>query len=191
MGDGVLADSTLQRIERAIEVVGGDLAEIGVGGGGLFRRLIELSGRRGCLAHGFDSFAGMDEPGEFDSAAYWRGRFDAGGARAFAAALPTDGPFQLHAGYVPDCFAGFGRPLALAYVDLDHYLPTRRAIEAIAPLIVAGGVLAFDDYFPDDAGTGASRAIAEALAGQGGMAKDFEPMGGFENNQLLLRRKAI
>jgi hypothetical protein len=52
--------------------------------------------------------------------------------------------------------------VALAYFDLDLYKPTRAALEAIAPRLVSGSVLAFDEInhpeFP-----GETRALTEVL----------------------------
>jgi len=75
--------------------------------------------------------------------------------------------FEIHEGDIAETLPRYmeAHPeavVALAYFDLDLYKPTRAALEAIAPRLVCGSVLAFDEIshpeFP-----GETRALSEVL----------------------------
>lgn len=182
MGTGHFPDESLKFVADAIRGVPGDLAEVGVYTGALFVRLCGLAAATGRIAHAFDSFVGMAEPGPHDSATYPAGRLSAGGAAAFDAILRQAGcgSYQLHPGFVPTCFDGVGGTFAFGYIDLDHYAPTVAAADWLWPRVAPGGLLAFDDYFPGDGG--ASRAVDEFLAAHAAGRVWFD------NNQVIVRK---
>jgi hypothetical protein len=76
---GVWSDNTLARFAAKVVNVRGDFAEIGVAYGRTFKKLVPIAASQGKLAHAFDSFAGMAEPGQFDTQAHPKGQFDVGG----------------------------------------------------------------------------------------------------------------
>lgn len=149
MGDGKLSDRDLARCLAETDAIPGDYAEVGVYKGHLFNRLARAAHERKRIAHAFDSFEGMAEPGPKDGHQYPAGALSVGGVDAFIEQIqaPPEA-WELWRGFVPFCFQGFHKSLAFAYLDLDHYQPTRQAIAFLWPLIEPGGILAFDDYFP-------------------------------------------
>jgi len=180
--------SDLKWLAQKVREVPGDFAEIGVFRGYAFRKLAELAAEQHKLAHAFDSFAGMGEPGPEDGTQFPRGKFDIGGPAQFVRLMDEAGVrldlYKLWVGFVPACFEQVPADLrfSFAIVDLDHYRPTAIALEWIAPRISPGGILALDDFIPGEAGI-ATRAIREFLAAD----HDFEKLSCI-NHQLVLRR---
>lgn len=181
MGTGKVHDSVLCEIEPLIPE--GDLAEIGVYRGDLFRRLCGIAKARGVTAHAFDSFAGMGEPGPEDAGQYQRGALSNGGTDRFMRLLGGCDSYVLHQGYIPDCFASYsGNGFAFAYLDVDHYLPTKIALEWVWQRILPGGILGLDDVFPGR-GILAGKAVDEWLP-----TVSYEFLR-FDNNQLFIMRE--
>lgn len=93
--------------------------------------------------HGFDSFEGLPEDwieGET------KGAYDAGGR------LPeVPANVELLAGWfedsLPPFLAAHPGPLRFANIDCDLYSSTRFVLDALAPRLVPGSVLVFDEYF--------------------------------------------
>lgn len=117
----------------------GVLAEFGVFSGTTLRWMAEAFPARRFL--GFDSFRGLP--------ADWRGYksfdFDRGGAPP---EVPPNvelviGPFEET---VPR-FAADPPPIALAHIDCDIYESARLVLSALAPHLVPGTILVFDEYF--------------------------------------------
>jgi len=92
--------------------------------------------------------------------------------------------YQLHPGYIPDCFSDVPDSLRLSFalLDVDHYEPTVQALDWIWPRLNPSGVLALDDFLPSHQIL-ATRAIKEFLRRQ----DDFDIIG-FFNQQLILRK---
>jgi len=91
---------------------------------------------------GFDSFAGLPEA--------WHGV--PRGAYSTRGQQPALGPAATlvpgwFASTVPAWVGGQAAPLRLVHIDCDLHSSTRDALDALAPLIAPGTVLAFDDYF--------------------------------------------
>jgi tetratricopeptide (TPR) repeat protein len=91
--------------------------------------------------HGFDTFEGLPEAWHTLPA----GAYSTGGR------VPDLGPgVSLHRGLFADTLPGFladhPGPVRLAHVDCDLYSATATALEALAPRIVPGTVLVFDEY---------------------------------------------
>lgn len=186
MGTGHLPDDVLAKLVEAVRDVPGDFAEIGVWQGQTFRRLVVAARDQGKVAHGFDSFVGMAEPGRFDGPRYHAGRFGVGGVDVFRCKYMKhvdDQSFHLWAGFVPACFDGCDARFSLVYVDLDHHDPTEAAITWAWPRIEPGGILACDDYFPGAKG-GASPPV-DRLRGRERLDVFHEG-----NNQIALVKPA-
>jgi hypothetical protein len=189
---GVWRHADLAWLSRQVQHVDGDYAEIGVFRGHAFRKIATLAHSQGKKAHAFDSFVGLDDPGDLDGPAqdFPRGMFGVGGPQTFAARM--DGYnvprafYQLHAGYIPDCFTDVPDAVrfSFALLDVDHYEPTVQALDWIWPRLNATGVLALDDFLPSHEIL-ATRAIKEFLRRQ----NDFDIIG-FFNQQLILRKVA-
>lgn len=97
---------------------------------------------------GVDSFAGMAEPTDRDMPddknPYPKGRL-ACSMDNVARAVPSA---RLIRGYVPAVLADVPDQLyAFARLDMDHYEPTKAALDWLWPRMMIGGVLSCDDYF--------------------------------------------
>ena len=118
--------------------VDGLVLEFGVYHG---RSLRLIAGRTAGGVHGFDSFEGLPEAWNEAEGA---GAYSTGGRRP-----RVDANVQLHAGWfrdtLPPFLAAHAGPVRLAHVDCDLYSSTRDVLAALAPRLVAGSVLVFDD----------------------------------------------
>lgn len=166
MGSGSLDNAVLQTV-LDFPWVHGDVAEIGVYKGSLFERLVRWSHRNSVMAHAFDSFQGMDEPGPHDaSEKYPRGHLSVGGVEKFVDLMNACGLhrswYKLWPGFIPLCFRDTESVCCqFIYIDLDHYAATIGAIDWAVAHISPGGVIGFDDWFPHR-DVGASLAIKDA-----------------------------
>lgn len=150
MGSGAIDPARLVHyVDLAASRCAGDFAEVGCYRGATFKQLIRLAEKHGRTAHAFDSFRGMAEPGPHD-VGYPRGMFDVGGVEQFRRMMIQEaggGSWQLHPGYVPACFDHApDLRLSFAYLDLDHYEPTRQALAWLWNHVEPGGVIVCDDY---------------------------------------------
>lgn len=129
----------------------GIFAEIGVYKGGSAWHLAQL----GRELHLFDSFTGMPVANPDDE--HKIGDFSDTSAEAVAAAIPAA---ILHVGTfpatLPDGLTGF----AFVHVDCDQYASVRDCIIDLAPRMVSGGIMLFDDWHCTN---GATKAISEAF----------------------------
>ena len=130
---------------------GGLILEFGVWMGttinAMSRRLARVVGPE-RLIHGFDSFEGLptDWAGRDGMV---EGRFSTGGV------LPAvdDDVVRLHKGWFSDTLDPFldtqqaDVPVALAHMDANLYSSQKEVLEALAPRLVAGSLLLFDDFF--------------------------------------------
>jgi O-methyltransferase len=187
---GVWRHADLAWIASQVRDVPGDFVEIGVYRGRSFRKIARLAHEQGKQAHAFDSFVGLNEPGQLDGAGFPKGMFGVGGKEAFAARMDSyrvpRSMYQLHAGYIPDCFADVPESarFSFALLDVDHYEPTVQALDWVWPRLSQNGVLALDDFLPSHEIL-ATLAIKEFLRRQ----NDFDIIAYF-NQQLILRKIA-
>ena len=121
--------------------VDGFYLEFGVRSGSTINHIARRNQRR--TVHGFDSFEGLPEP--------WTGySMDAG---AFSGeGIPTVASnVELHVGWFDDTLPGFVErhdgPLALAHIDSDIYSSCKTVLDNLAPRIVPGSVIVFNEYF--------------------------------------------
>ena len=94
------------------------------------------------LVHGFDSFEGLPDD--------WAGK-DARGDLSTGGRLPAVAdPVRLHRGWFEDSLPAFlaahDGAVRLAHIDCDLYASTVTVLEALAPRLVRGSVLVFDDF---------------------------------------------
>lgn len=126
------------------------------------------------VLYGFDSFEGLPEPTEvLDGQPDWMGRgsFAAGEAGVRAELRRNGVPDQsavLVPGWFDDSLTAEQGPeqVALAHIDCDLYESTAVALQWLAPRLVDGAILIFDDWWlyrgrPD---RGEQRAFAEFRA---------------------------
>lgn len=186
---GYLPDETITDITNLVINVRGDFAELGVYKASLFKRLVPIATKQGKIAHGFDSFCGMDEPTLHDAGNYEKGKLSVGGIESFKKIMErsgvSDNHYKLYDGYVPDCLNKLDDSVrfSFAYIDFDHYEPTRVSINWILERMALGGILGFDDYFDKD--ILASKAINEFLFSE--FASDYKFIQN-ENNQLFIKK---
>jgi hypothetical protein len=151
--------------ERCLSLVAnkpkGFYAEFGVFRGDRFLMITKHARSHGALSLAFDSFSGMGKPtaGDGDKGAeqYPAGRFDVGGIEGLVIKLEENGGFKLLKdyliieGYVPESLKGINpngfSPIRFAYVDLDHYEPTKAALEFILPRMDSDSIVLCDDDF--------------------------------------------
>ncbi|MDA8250890.1 MAG: class I SAM-dependent methyltransferase [Rhodospirillales bacterium] len=103
-----------------------------------------LAGATPRVVHGFDSFRGLPED--------WTGTGEARGAFDLKGKLPkVPGNVRLHVGWfdatLPRFLAEQEGPVALLHIDCDIYASTRTVLDLLAPRIVPGTVIVFDEYF--------------------------------------------
>ncbi len=108
-------------------------------------RTISQIARRvpGRTIHGFDSFEGLPEA--------WSGYSSAKGAFRRSDRPKVPGNVELHVGWfdptVADFVAATGGPVAFAHIDSDLYSSATTVLDALAPRIVPGTVIVFNEYF--------------------------------------------
>lgn len=113
--------------------------EFGVASGSTLRIIAEQA--PAGSVHGFDSFDGLPE--------HWRSGYTAG---TFAVeGLPEVPGAELVVGLFDQTLPGFleehPEPVAFLHLDADLYSSTRTVLQALAPRLRAGTVIAFDEYF--------------------------------------------
>jgi hypothetical protein len=129
-------------LEFALEccAVEGAIMEFGVFRGESLRFIAKRVGQE---VHGFDSFEGLPEDWTYFQK---KGRFSLDGK------IPEfrEGNVFLHKGWfedtLPKFLAGHAGPARLIHIDCDIYSSTRTVFALLAPRIVKGTVIVFDEY---------------------------------------------
>ena len=144
MPDALGFDSQREVIDYALRAVAvkGHYLEFGVYTGGTIRYIARCIGNR--TVHGFDSFEGFPEA--WSGHALGRKAFDVKGR------LPrVPGNVLLHPGYfdasVPKWLTDNAGPVAFVHIDCDLYSSTKTALDLLAPRLVRGSIVVFDEYF--------------------------------------------
>jgi len=113
--------------------------EFGVASGGTLRVIAECAPPG--TVFGFDSFEGLPE--------FWRPGFDAGTFKMDQ--LPDVPGAELVPGWFDETLPGFladhPGPVAFLHLDADLYSSTRTVLLALAPRLIEGTVIVFDEYF--------------------------------------------
>lgn len=119
----------------------GMFLEFGVGGGTTIRIIAGVASR--CV-YGFDSFFGLPEAWA-DS--HPQGHFNNDGVEPDG--LPTNVVLVkgLFSDTVPAFFAEHPGPVAFAHIDCDIYSSTKTALDGIAPRVIPGTVLVFNEFW--------------------------------------------
>jgi methyltransferase family protein len=120
----------------------GHLLEFGVYKGGSINFISRQKPTR--TVHGFDSFHGL--PHDWYGWRDTRGKFSLGGR------LPkVRSNVELHAGLfaetLPEWLKRNPGSIALTHIDCDLYSSAKTVLDLIAPRIIPGSVLVFDEYF--------------------------------------------
>ena len=170
-------EEMLQALET-VKNIEGDFAEFGVFKGGSFVKLAPIAKEQKKPLHAFDSFKGLAEPSKFDVSptgitAYPKGKFNVGGPQSLINEMNSlgfvqDKDYFIWAGYVPEIFDKAPKDIkfSFCYIDLDHYLPTKHALEWTWNKMDKGSVVLCDDYNPSRVGGSASKAIYEFTEGK-------------------------
>lgn len=158
----------------------GDIAEFGCYAGATSAQLLSTKPERHC--HFFDTFEGMPKPGPHDTEQYYEGKFN--DPKRFddkvRAVFPED-RYTIHKGLVPDTLPD-KLELCFAYVDMDHYEPTKALLPWLMENVVPGGIILCDDFCPG-VGVLCTKAIEEFLAENDVEHELFNP-----GNKLVIRR---
>ncbi|MFV3075927.1 class I SAM-dependent methyltransferase [Niveispirillum fermenti] len=133
---GLSAD--LLRFALSAASVPGLVLEFGVRRGTSLRHIAAACGQQ---AHGFDSFEGLPEGWGNEPA----------GTFSLGAELPAmPGNVTLHKGWfaqtLPDFLAAFSGAVRFANIDCDIYSSTVTVLTALAPRLVPGTILVFDEF---------------------------------------------
>jgi hypothetical protein len=144
MPDALGLESQRELIDYSLQAVGaeGHYLEFGVFTGGTIRYIAKRIGPR--TIHGFDSFEGFAE--------VWSGFSLANKTFDVKGRLPrVPGNVQLHRGYfdasLPQWLADNPGPVAFVHVDCNLYSSTKTVLDLLAPRLVRGSVILFDEYF--------------------------------------------
>lgn len=147
----LLSRERAQRYASLVQTVPGDFIEIGVFRGDSFQHIVRCAKQFHRQVHAFDSFYGMGEPGANDGKYYPKGQLSVGGVDHFQKEMRerdiANKDYKCWPGFIPNCFEGFDYPVALAFVDVDQYLPTKVALAWTWRRLSSGGILICDDYF--------------------------------------------
>ena len=120
----------------------GDFIEVGVYLGGSAWHLYQITERRGCRLHLFDTFTGIPHKGDLDTHAVG----DYGGVNLdnLKADLPNA---AFYVGTFPKTLpANELQKIAFVHVDCDQYEGHRACINFLYPRLTHGGIMMFDDY---------------------------------------------
>jgi Methyltransferase domain len=144
MPDALGLDSQRELIDYALQAVAfdGHYVEFGVFTGGTIRYIARRVGER--TVHGFDSFEGLPEA--------WSG-YNLGGntfnRRGQMPRVPNN--VLLHRGFfdasLPNWLDKYSGPVSFIHLDCDIYSSTKTVFKLMAPRLVPGTVILFDEYF--------------------------------------------
>lgn len=141
-------------METARAAPPGALVEVGVYRGGSAESLAQVANEQGRALYLFDTFTGIphqDPTRDFHKV----GDFGDTSLEMVQACLPNA---ICIAGVFPDTLPDELTGVAVAHIDCDQYESVRASAAALAPRMVRGGTMVFDDY---DVLDGARQAVDE------------------------------
>lgn len=159
MTPSLIGPKELKELESAARAAPpGDLVEVGVYKGGSAAVLGKVAREQGRRLFLFDTFTGI--PFRDDGVDHHNvGDFDDTSAEAVQAAVPNA---HIREGLFPDTLTDEVGPIALAHIDCDQYRSVRACCQELAPRMVRGGVMVFDD---PNVLPGAALAVRESFDG--------------------------
>jgi hypothetical protein len=125
-----------------VTVLDGLYAEFGVYKGDSINRLARLRPRQ--VFHGFDSFEGLPESWTLGARI---GSFSVGGRlpAVHSNVVLVKGFFEQT---LPDFISAYGKKsVAFMHIDCDLYSATKTVLAQLAPMLVEGTIIVFDEYF--------------------------------------------
>ncbi|TAN23139.1 MAG: methyltransferase [Acidobacteria bacterium] len=135
----------LRELLQLVDGYPGDTAECGVYQGTSSWLICDHFRGSGKTHFGFDSFAGLSQPGASDGQ-YWEGGNLSVGeehARQVLAGMPA----VLYRGWIPERFREVEeRRFCFVHLDVDLYQPTLDSLQFFYPRTVPGGLIVCDDY---------------------------------------------
>ena len=147
-GPSLLSPEQLEDLAQlARSAPAGAFVEVGVYRGGSARVLYDIAQEQGRTLYLFDTFAGHPIGGPHDDAiVHPVGRF--GDPDIDVDALQHAMPHAIiRIGVFPDTLAFlYLPPIAFVHADADLYAPTLTVCKRLAPGMVDGGAILFDDY---------------------------------------------
>jgi cephalosporin hydroxylase len=152
----LVSESHLSDLEELVRSTpaGHAIVEVGVYQGGSAWYLANVARDRGDDLHLFDTFTGIPVHDENDS--HQVGDFGDTSLEAVQQAIPTA---NFHVGIFPATMPDTIKSVSFVHSDCDQYRSVRAVISKFWPLLVPGGVMAFDDMDT----VGGARAIKEVF----------------------------
>lgn len=123
----------------------GEFYECGVHTGGTAKFIEQIMRESGKQLRLFDTFCGMPETEEAWDV-HNPGDFSDTSVKQVAEYVGNSDHVTLHAGLIPETFAGRDEPIAFAHLDVDLHRSMADCLENIWPRLVLGGSLVIDDY---------------------------------------------
>jgi O-methyltransferase len=168
-------DSLTRLLDQCLSAkLSGDLIECGVFRGGSLVEIGRIAKERAPskTVFGADTFEGHPFDGPEDvppdqQVIHRAGLFSSNSYDRVAGMLKDNGLANtiLLKGLVGDTLPTLGdRKFCFAHLDLDLYISTKQALAYIAPRLVAGGIIVFDDFGAFES-PGVEKAVFEALPG--------------------------
>jgi hypothetical protein len=147
MGEAIIRADAFAVLDYAAKIAAttepkdGMLLEFGVRSGSTINHLARRHRRR--TVHGFDSFEGLPER--------WAGYTLDEGAFGSESVPMVEPNVELHVGWFDDTLPVFlaehAGPVALVHVDSDIYSSAKTILDNLAPRVVPGTVIVFNEYF--------------------------------------------
>lgn len=139
--NSVVSDEHVEQLcDVARTCPSGCFVEVGVYQGGSAYYLSAVAQEQGRAIYLYDTFTGIPHKDELDS--HNVGDFSDTDVDAVRAAIPYATIVQ---GVFPQTMVEMG-PIAFVHLDVDQYRSYLDSLSALAPLMVAGGAMVFDDY---------------------------------------------
>jgi len=127
----------------------GEIAECGVNHGTSSKIMVRVAKEYKRRIWFFDSFRGMPHSNvHSDLIQYPQGRFDSASADAVLKIVGGYSKANIVVGWLPQVLDGFTLRFSFVYLDLDHYEGTIQTLRMLWPMIVLGGAILCDDYYP-------------------------------------------
>ncbi len=164
---------------KKIDTVPGNIVECGVGWGRSLYAfcLLEEVNPKGRHIFGFDSFEGFPEPQKEDAPerhGIKAGRYKTNEKSVITHLLASgitqgfiDSQLSLIKGFFNETVKQYNKgEIALLHLDSDLYQSYKDCLEHFYPLVVKGGIIAFDEYQSEDKYPGCKKAVDEYLGGR-------------------------